>query len=339
MHILGLANGTINGNSEILLKAALTAAQKADASITASWIHVPSVSVPRNPKPLEGSMDVSGGMIGRTGIGRDTAPDDRRDVLNAILDADALIFATPVYSHQPAGTLKALLDRILGPFTDAAFAQRILTAQQSGDEIYQGIKADHRILKPRVAAFIAVAGSVLNDQISMALPTLHQFVYPLHAKVVDQDVFKGYGSPGSVLLYGGEAIKRAQRMGENVASQIGKHFDEARYLGPDEPGNCPYCHLPKVEIDYTATNDVGCVTCGARGKLSIGEDGIIRPIWESNSQVSCITMAGKAKHLDDIGESSMKEIPLMAAVKQEQERWAQVDIPQVLLSSRLQKED
>jgi multimeric flavodoxin WrbA len=36
MHIIGLANGTPFGNSEILLKAALTAATESDSTITTS---------------------------------------------------------------------------------------------------------------------------------------------------------------------------------------------------------------------------------------------------------------------------------------------------------------
>ncbi|KAJ5636650.1 uncharacterized protein N7484_009963 [Penicillium longicatenatum] len=335
MHILGLANGTLNGNSEILLKAALIAAEKADSSITTSWIHVPSVSVPRNPRPLEGAQDVSMGTIGQTGVDGDTVLDDRRDVLNAILTADALIFATPIYSHQPAGTLKALADRILGPFTDAAFVQRVLDHQKAGEQIYQHIKVDSRILKPRIAAFIAVGGSPFKEQVTMALPTLHQFVYSLHAKVVDQHVFQGYGRPGSVLLRGGEAVIRAEELGRNVASQIGKTFDEAEYFGPKDPASCPYCHMSKVEIDYTEDNDVGCITCGARGRLVIGENGRIQPVWEADSTTSCITFKGKLQHLDDLRDAAMQEGPAMDAdsIKEERERWAQVNIAKVPLTS------
>jgi len=44
MHILGLVNGSIGGNSEILLKATLLSTKHANPSITTSWIHVPSVA-------------------------------------------------------------------------------------------------------------------------------------------------------------------------------------------------------------------------------------------------------------------------------------------------------
>src|SRR5262245_19961601 len=119
MHILGIANGSQGGNSEILLKAALRAATTANSSISTSWIHAPSVSIPRNPKPLSGAQDISLGvnsdLHSANGNVHYDIPDDRASVLNAILDADALIFATAVYSHQPAGFLKAVVDRIMGP--------------------------------------------------------------------------------------------------------------------------------------------------------------------------------------------------------------------------------
>lgn len=176
-------------------------------------------------------------------------------------------------------------------------------------------------------------GSTFNEQLTMALPTLHQFVYSLHAKVVDQRVFKGYGRPGSVLLHEGEAVKEAEKVGQNVASQLGKTFNEAKYLGPKDAASCPYCHLSKVEIDYTKDNDVGCITCGARGKLVVGGNGQIQPIWETDSKASCITFKGKLKHLDDLRQAAMQEGPAMESVKKERERWAQINIAKVPLTS------
>ncbi|KAF7591809.1 hypothetical protein BBP40_001080 [Aspergillus hancockii] len=158
MHILGIANGTIDGNSEILLKAALQAAQAKDPSISASWINTPSVSIPRNPRPFKAALDISKGTVARSGEPQreiekqDNVTDDRRHILEAILNADDLIIATPVYSHQPAGFLKAMTDRTLGPFTYATFVQRVLEGQQRGDPRCAGMKVDERILKPRVVS-------------------------------------------------------------------------------------------------------------------------------------------------------------------------------------------
>ena len=343
MHILGLANGSSGGHSEILLKAAVTSAQEANPSITTSWIHIPSVSVPLGLEPLKGLQDVSGGNIPlmkgqANGFPQhNTRTDDRRAVLDAILNADALIFATPVYSHQPAGTLKAVIDRIMGPFADASFATLVLERKKAGDPAFQDQVIDERLLKPRVVGFMAVGGSTTPDQFTMTVPTLHLFVYCLHAKVVDQYVVMGCGAPGSVLKGGGEAVERAKREGRNIASEIGKGFDEARFLGEEVEGAYVYCHLAKFELlEGQGVNRVGCVTCGAKGELVVGEDGVVLPRWNEDCDVSSITMKGKLRHGDDImrngkmERAAMQKDPDFEAKKR---YWLEIGIPKVSLPS------
>ncbi|KAL4804780.1 flavoprotein [Aspergillus unguis] len=343
MHILGIANGSPGGNSELLMKAALTAATSSSKTLTASWIHAPSVTIPPNPPPLEGSLDFSNGAMPSLRSGKASEgiiPDDRKAVLDAILDADALIFSTPVYSHAPAGTLKGVLDRIMGPFTDAAFAKRTLDARNSSghdNNNQEGQNAiDQRILKPRVVGFMAVAGSTLPDQVSLALPQLHLLVYSIHAKVVDQEIFLGYGAPGSVVSKDdGLAIARAQQLGQNVASQLGKEFDDAEYLGPVPPGACPFCKLAKVDLFVGEGNRIGCVACGAEGYLVVDADGVIRPRWEEENSISSITMTGKQKHIDDLIKNGVREGQGLVSVENQQKirDWREMEIPKVKLPS------
>jgi multimeric flavodoxin WrbA len=253
MQILGLANGSVGGNSEILLKAALSSAKLSNPDITTSWIHIPSLTYPPNTGPLTNSVDISMGANASNNYNGSTSSstviDDRRTLYEAIMNADALIFSTAVYSHQPAGALKAVLDKVLGPYTDPAFASRILQGKKDGDPKFESMSVDERILRPRVAGFLAVGGSTTPDQFTMALPTLHLFAYSLHAKVVDQDVVMGCGNPGAVIAaQDGKVMERAKELGRRVASQIGKAFDEARYLGPETEGACPECHLAKFDF-------------------------------------------------------------------------------------------
>ncbi|KAJ4362780.1 hypothetical protein N0V95_001272 [Ascochyta clinopodiicola] len=199
MHILGLANGSIDGNSTILLKAALQAAKTSTPNTTTSWIHVPSLSYPPNAGPLAHAPDVSmgtnkgnnnhGPVASSTSTSNNTKeiPDDRPALYEAIMTADALILSSAVYSHQPAGSLKSALDKILGPYTDPVFATRILDGQARGDPKYTTMHADARVLRPRVAGFLAVGGSTTPDQFAMALPTLHLFAGK--EKHID-DIFK-----------------------------------------------------------------------------------------------------------------------------------------------------
>ncbi|KAJ9149984.1 Oxidoreductase [Pleurostoma richardsiae] len=334
MHILGLCNGSIHGNSEILLKAALKAAVEFDSSTTVSWIHVPSVALPRNHKPLKVNASIIPGRDDEAAIGaKNTGLDDRAVVFNAIMDADALIIASPIYSHQPAGTLKALADAILGPYADVSEAYRSRRRQESGEPGSENFQFDPRETKPRVAGFIAVAGSSapFPEQWTMALPSMHIVTYPIHARVVDQVVFPGFATAGAVLLDAENTVERAKRLGVHVASQMGKPYDEARYLGPKEEGSCPYCYLLKIE--FREENHVVCTVCGANGTLVVGPDGNIRPTWEDDSNVSCMTLKGKWKHLDDIVAGLGSERSKLESIQEGHSHWKRTQIPFVDLPS------
>jgi multimeric flavodoxin WrbA len=321
MHILGLANGTPSGNSEILLKAALTAATESNPTITTSWIHVPSVSIPTNPTPLDSPVGFD--LASKLNIASNNAPDDRATVREAILDADAIIVSTPTYSHQPLGTLKLLMDRIGGPSLDVTFGQT-----------FNPHKLDPRLSKPRVLGFIAVGGSSTPDQFTMVLPTLHLLFYALHARVVDQFIGQDLGSSGAVCL-DQDLITRAQKMGMNVARQIGKAYDDAEYLGEQEEGACPHCHLAKIELlPAHGQNAIGCTTCGTRGNLAVNENGHVFPVWEEDSKWSCLTWDGKLQHAKDIMSWAKRDGPLKESIKEGQERWKKVIVRQVVLPSQ-----
>ncbi|KAH7173228.1 uncharacterized protein B0J16DRAFT_275003 [Fusarium flagelliforme] len=223
------------------------------------------------------------------------------------MDADAIIIASPVYSHQPAGTLKALADAILGPYADVSMAYDVKRRQEEGDESVKDVKVDPRDFKPRVAGFIAVSGSN---------PT-----YPEH--------------PGSVLADSGAALERAELLGRRVASQMGKPYDEAQYLGPEESGGCPYCHLLKIE--FREGNKVVCITCGANGYLELGPGGDIRPKWEEDSTVSCLTLQGKIQHRYDIREKMALEQPKLASISSVFAQWKSLEFPLALLPSLQEK--
>lgn len=350
MHILGICNGTPNGNSEISLKAALLAAQSSSPiTISTSIVHIPSVSIPPNPKPLATSIDISLGanksMLDGTITSLTTSiPDDRQVLLDALLDADAYIFSTPIYSHSPPGHLKAVFDKICGPFNDAALVHRILQAQRLNpdDPNFKDIHVDPRILKPRVAAFMAIGGSSTSDQITMALPILHTLIYSLHVKVIDQVVFLGVGTPGSIISrHSGAYMNRATQLGRNLASQLGKPFYEAIYLGEEHPNACPYCHLTKVDLfitgdshngDRSRKNEIGCIACGARGVLFMNEEGDIVPRWDEDCRVSSITWVGKEVHFEDIqigGSEEKAEIDGMEGFEAEMEKWIGLQVEKV----------
>ncbi|TKA30700.1 hypothetical protein B0A50_02420 [Salinomyces thailandicus] len=260
--------------------------------------------------------------------------DDRQTALQALLTADAYIIATPTYSHAPASPLKNLLDCIAGPYLDYAFTQQTLSKKAHGDPSFANFTPDPRILKPRVLGFIVTAGSTTPDQYSLALPNLHLLFYCLHVKCVDQFVGRGCLQAGSVLLRPG-LVERAGMLGARVASQVGKGYEEAEYLGEREKGACPYCCLRKFELlrfegeeegEEGGENSIGCVTCGARGRLVVGEDGEVLPEFEADSEWSCLTLRGKVKHCEDIVRWGREQEGRMEGIRAEVRRWAELEV-------------
>jgi hypothetical protein len=185
-----------------------------------------------------------------------------------------------------------------------------------------------------VLGFIATGGSSTSDQFTMVLPTLHLLFYALHAKIVDQFIGQDLGSSGAVCLRQ-DLISRAQKMGKNIVSQLGKSYDDAEYLGEQEEGACPHCHLVKIEfLSVHGKNAIGCTTCGTRAKLVVREDGHVLPVWEEDSKWSCLTWAGKLQHSRDIMSWAKRDEPRKDSIKEGQERWKKVVVQQISLPSQ-----
>jgi multimeric flavodoxin WrbA len=273
MMILGLSAGNPGGSAEIVLCTALGAVTGADVELVRLT-----------------DLDL-------------TAPADLDWLWDKLVECDGLIVSTSIMSRTVAASLKTLVDRLLGPNADAAIIEQLVALRRSGTEPAVPFRVDERVLKPRVAGFLAVGGSLTPQWKTLALPLMHTVTFSMHIAVADQVVFSGAGTPQSILL-DDSALDRAFLLGANVASQLGKEFDDVEYLGP--PGLCSLCHLSVVELSGT---DVACATCGARGLLSA--DGSIE--WTDLS-TSVLTMAEKRAHAVEIQETATKHRSLAAEI-------------------------
>jgi multimeric flavodoxin WrbA len=276
--ILGLGCGQPNGSAEILLKAALHAAE--DAGATVELVRLDELRIPSGPDAPE--------------------PDDIWWLWERLVACDGLIVSTPIISRTVAARLKLLGDRLLGPNADAAIIEELVAVMEAGGEPVVPFRVDERVLKPRVAGFLAVGGSLTSQWKTLTLPILHTTTFSMHIAVVDQVQFEGAGTPRSIVL-DPAAIERAQRLGTNVAAQLGRKFDDAEYLG-DEPGLCPMCHLDVIVL---RGRDVECATCGARGEL--GDDATVD--W-SDLESSVISMTEKRTHYREILDTAKRHAVL-----------------------------
>ena len=223
----------------------------------------------------------------------DHADRKRREPRTALLRRRC---GVPHSKRTVAARLKLLADRLLGPNADAAIIEELVAIKRSGGDPVVPFRVDERVLKPRVAGFIAVGGSLTSQWKTLALPILHTTTFSMHMAVVDQVQFEGAGTPRSIVL-DPAAIERAALLGRNVAAQLGRSFEEAEYRG-DEPGLCPMCHLDVVVLRGL---DVECATCGARGELSA--DATVR--WTDLTK-SIVSMDEKRDHFFEIRDTAQR---------------------------------
>src|SRR5580704_3444169 len=270
--VLGLGCGQPHGSAEILLKAALRAAEAEGAQV--ELVRLDELRLP-------------------SGAAERAEPDDAWWLWERLVGCDGLIVSTPIISRTVAARLKLFGDRLLGPNADAAIIEGLTALRQEGQEPAVPFRVDERVLKPRVAGFLAIGGSLTSHWKTLVLPIMHTVTFSMHIAVVDQVQFEGAGTPRSVVL-DQAAIDRAAVLGRNVASQLGVAFDQARYLGP--PGLCPMCHLDVVVLRGA---DVECATCGARGRLAPDP----QVTW-TNLSTSVISMDEKRAHAGEIQETA-----------------------------------
>jgi multimeric flavodoxin WrbA len=290
--ILGLGCGQPDGSAEILLKAALRAAEDAGASV--ELVRLDDLHLPSGPDPAE--------------------PDDAEWFWEKLVDCDGWIISTPIISRTVTARLKLLGDRLLGPNADAAIVEELLAVRRAGGQPEVPFRVDGRVLKPRVAGFLAVGGALTPQWKTLALPVMHTMTFSMHMVVVDQVLVGGAGTPRSVVL-DDAAVARAAELGGNVASQLGRSWEAAEYRG--EPGLCPLCHLSVVELVGTS---VACATCGARGELT--PDLTVR--WTDLSP-SVIGMAEKRAHSAEIQETARAHAALRRTIDERAASFAAYD--------------
>jgi multimeric flavodoxin WrbA len=282
--ILGLGCGQPNGSAEILLKAALQAAEA--AGVTVELVRLDELRIPSGPDASE--------------------PDDIWWLWERLAACDGLIVSTPIISRTVAARLKLLGDRLLGPNADAAIIEELVAVKRAGGEPVVPFRVDERVLKPRVAGFIAVGGSLTSQWKTLTLPILHTTTFSMQIAVVDQVQFDGAGTPRSIVL-DPTAIDRTRRLGSSVAAQLGREFGDAEYVG-DEPGLCPMCHLDVVVL---RGREIECATCGTRGELD--DDAAVH--W-TDLKSSVISMTEKRTHYREILETAKRHAALRAEIEE-----------------------
>jgi len=301
MKLLGLSTGRKMGNSEILLKEALMAAEKSGAEVELLRLHE------LNIKPCIGCISCSKDQQSG-GTGACVIKDDDMPFFNEkLLACDGIIVGIPVYIMGPPGYFKVLCDRI-GPSHDIAWQ---MEAKKIAEADGRESKIDPRYFKERVSGFIAVGGAPTPDWLSLALPLMNLFTFPMQIEVIDQMQVMASPLPAQVVL-NEEALGRARRLGKNVAEAMGKPREQLEWKG-DDPGTCPVCHSNVMIVGKRSP--VECAICGIKGELVENNGEITVTFSEEQKSIARLTIEGKKMHFDDVVETVGKNMPFMGEVQ------------------------
>ena len=299
MKVLGLSFGRRDQNCDICVKQALLGAQEAGAEIT--FI---------NTMGLKITHCTGCGACDRRrekgGPSRCVIRDDFAFLEDAILEADGIILAAPVYVLGPTGQYKNLLDR-MGPSHDRAVMEDVqeqrIAAGKTGEELL-----DPRLFKDRFIGYISVGGARTPHWVSMGLPNMHLFGFSMQMTPVDQ--LNVYGMGDRVKPFFDDALMAGlTAMGHHVAGSIGRDRFEVPWQGK-HAGTCPICHNDLLTVKTGTT--VECPICGMAGKLSIVDDQIVVDFPPEQQAMSRLRPGGVADHHAEIDSFKPHVIEVLA---------------------------
>ncbi len=281
--VMGVAAGRKNSNSEILLKEALIACEEAGAEVT--MINLRDYNI----LDCTGCTSCTIGMSQGKNVGCVLdEKDDKKKIMDVLLNQDAVIYSVPTYDLMPTAEY-------------LAFAQRSLSYETAFLETIGAI--EHR---DRVAGLISVGGSTRAWQ-SMALEGLQATMFTTDMKVVDMLLATQVPGPAQCLLHD-DLIRRAHKLGENIMKAAMTPVEKRKWIGDEDMGWCPNCHSNALVLGEKQWDGlhypIECQVCGAGGNLEKTEDGKWKfVIQEDGLLKDRTTVEGRARHLEEIGHT------------------------------------
>lgn len=286
MKVMGIVAGRHNGNSEILVKEALSAVQEAGGE--AILVNLFDYNIENCIGCESCTM-----QMGEVAMGKGTykgcvlkKKDDVDKIINAMQTCNGVIIGCPTYDLAPSALY-------------IKFAQRFLAYELSFRIKIGEVKEDPHM----VGGLIAVGGSC-HDWQSLSLEVLGASMFTQSISVVDQMMATRNGRPGNVLLRP-EQLERAHKMGENIVKAINTPIEERGWLGDPDMGICPRCHSSLIFKGEPHWNGIQfpweCAVCGAGGDLVPDGNGSYKFELAENGLI-CDRNVNEArdKHLDEI---------------------------------------
>lgn len=302
--ILGVSAGRANSNCDILLKEALLACQDGGADVT--MINLRNYNIVDCTGCTSCTIGMSQGKNNGCALDK---KDDKKKIMEALFQSDAVIYAAPTYDLAACSV-----------FTK--FAQRSLSYETAFLETIGAI--EH---KDRVGGLIAVGGSTRSWQ-SMALESMQAAMFTTDLKVVDMYLATRVPAPAQCLL-NDEMLERARKVGENIMTAVNTPVKERKWLGDEDMGWCPNCHSNALilgEVQWDGLHfPVECQVCGAGGTLKQTEDNKWKFVIQEDGLCRDRTaLAGRAHHLEEIAHTQggyFKDLEKRSIVNEKLEKY------------------
>ncbi len=273
--IIGLSTGRKNGNSEVLLKYALMAAEKhgVDTEIIRAMEH--------EIKPCIGCEGCVL-SLNKTGVSKCTIKGDAAEwLLNKVLvEGDGLILSMPIYHLVPN-------------------SHYFVISHRQHPIMFNNPQL---LKKTRPGAIMCVGGGEIEwTPMGLMLGNIMlQHAYTL----VDQAQFNGHGRPAQVLMRQ-EDIDRATRLGDNMAKSLAVPAEELKFLGDRSQTACPVCQSNVVQVPDALPNVV-CPVCDVHGVI-VGQGDEMKVEWDQHDvKFSRLTEYGVNYHLEEIKNKQIK---------------------------------
>jgi multimeric flavodoxin WrbA len=277
MKILGVSSGSKNGNNDSMCKEALMGAKETGADI--EFVRLLDLDLKHCTGCIACVMSLMQGKGNRCAL-----KDDFDWLVDKMLDADGVIFTSPVFVKGTPGVFHTIIDRF-GPRMDRA--NNIISteiAKKNGGTI-----PDPRILKDKVVSYIGIGGSDWTSRVQCDHSL--QAMSPMW-KIIDNEVFSW--SKGVIME--DDKVARAHQIGVNLATAA-MDIAGAKYMGDD--GICPHCHSRNFYLRNDAAKAI-CSSCGITGELKITDGKINFEFPEAQLSAAHDTVPGKMHHVDDI---------------------------------------
>lgn len=290
MKILGISGGMRNGSNDGMCIEALMGAKEMGAEV--EFIQLQNLHIEHCTGCTACVQSVLGGRGGKCVL-----KDDFDWLLDKMLDADGIVFSTPIFEKGATGLFHTITDRF-GPRMDRGnniIGTKI--AEETG-----GTAPDPRILKDKVISFMSVGGSdwVTRTQCDAGMLALT----PMW-KVIDNEVFPWALS----ILVEDERVARAHQIGRNIA-EAAKDIEHAQYQG--DASVCPHCHSRNFHLQ---DGKAICCLCGLEGEIH-NEGGKYSFTFPAEQlEHAHDTLSGKFIHGNDIKENTGKKIANMQTEK------------------------